>query len=94
MMGTIKRDVKNVAGIIRYSGDVDDAYSANNEEVAFFASRYQNEHNPSSAWYFIMSYRAESTFITQMAFGMTGTGGVYYRMYNIGDVGTAWTKIV
>ena len=71
--------------------DVDTLYDEN-LRVAFYAAGYQSSHLPTSAWYFIIAFRAESTYISQLAIGMTESG-VYYRRFSIGTVGAAWTKL-
>ena len=77
---------------IASGSDADNLYS-DNMRVAFYAASYQVTHLPTADWYFIMSFRAETSYITQIAFGMTGTG-IYWRRYNVGTVGATWEKIV
>ena len=77
---------------IAADGDADNLYS-DNQRVGFYAASYQVAHMPSESWYFIMSFRGEMTYITQVAFGMTAND-VYWRKFNIGTTGVAWTKIV
>lgn len=72
--------------------DLDNAYPAN-EHVGFFVATQNAPHIPTTAWYFIMAFRGESNYITQVAFNMTGSLAIYMRQYSIGTTGAAWTKM-
>lgn len=51
--------------------DTNDAYPPKNETVGFYVIDYQSLNIPTPAWYFIVAFRAENTYITRIAIGMT-----------------------
>jgi hypothetical protein len=72
--------------------DADNLYGSSSPSVAFFAAGNRIQHQPTTgAWYFVIAFRAEDTYVTQFALGMTGEG-VYWRKFNIGTTGTAWSR--
>ena len=78
--------------ILKQGNTCDTAYPSESPGVAFYVSNGDVTARPNNAWFFIISFRAESTYITQVAFGMT-TSAAYYRRFTVGTTDTTWTQL-
>lgn len=77
---------------LKQGNSCDAAYPSESPGVAFYVSNTDANARPNNAWFFIISFRAESTYITQVAFGMT-TSAAYYRRFTVGTTDTTWTQL-
>lgn len=87
--------VANIFGsITRLNSDTDDYDTLYGESPSFkvYAVGNRVQHAPDGQWFFLTSYRAENSYITQVAYGMT-TSDIFTRRFQIGTTGTAWTKL-
>jgi hypothetical protein len=70
-----------------------DIYPEENMKVQIYAVGNLVQDRPrDGVWFILLASRAESTYITQFAIGMTGTF-VYYRRFTIGNP-VAWNQIL
>lgn len=92
---TLNSNLMNLVSVgmqrVATGADADTLYP-DNQRVGFYAVSYQVANIPSSGWYFLLSFRAEANYITQVAFGMT-VADVHWRRFNIGTTGATWSKI-
>lgn len=63
--------IANSVNRIERIHDTDDAYPPKNQTVGFYIIDHQGLNLPTSAWFFIIAFRGENTYITKIAIGMT-----------------------
>lgn len=72
--------------IIRTS-DLNSAYPKN-YGVGFFSASYQALNVPTGTWGFIIAFRAENSYVSQLWLNMTGSSGQIYSRNGMISSGT------